>query len=41
MQISLTPDELLQLILVFQAQWQRSPTQAEFSRLVENEKERA
>jgi peptidyl-prolyl cis-trans isomerase C len=36
MQISLTPDELLQLILVFQAQWQRPPTQAEFSRLVEN-----
>jgi len=36
MQIRLTPDELLQLILVFQAQWQRPPTQAEFSRLVEN-----
>jgi hypothetical protein len=36
MQIRLTPEELLQLILVFQAQWQRPPTQAEFSRLVEN-----
>jgi peptidyl-prolyl cis-trans isomerase C len=35
-QISLTPDELLQLILVFQAQWQRPPTQSEFSRLVES-----
>lgn len=36
MQIRLTPDELLQLALVFQAQWQRPPTPAELGRLVEN-----
>jgi peptidyl-prolyl cis-trans isomerase C len=35
-QIQLTPDELLQLALVFQSQWQRPPTQAEFGQLVEN-----
>jgi peptidyl-prolyl cis-trans isomerase C len=35
-QIDLTPDELLQLALVFQSQWRRPPTQAEFGQLVEN-----
>lgn len=35
-QITLTPDELLQLALVFQSQWHRPPTQAEFGRLVES-----
>ena len=35
-QISLTPDDLLQLVLVFQSQWQRPPTQEEFGRLVES-----
>ena len=35
-QISLTRDDLLQLVLVFQSQWQRPPTQAEFGRLVES-----
>ena len=35
-QIDLTPDELLQLALVFQSQWRRLPTQAEFGQLVEN-----
>ena len=35
-QISLSPDDLLQLVLVFQSQWHRPPTQAEFGRLVES-----
>ena len=35
MRIDLTPDELLQLALVFQSQWRRPPTQAEFGQLVE------
>ena len=35
-QISLTPDDLLQLVLVFQSQWQRPPTQEEFGRLIES-----
>ena len=35
-QINLTPDDLLELVLVFQSQWQRPPTQEEFGRLVES-----
>jgi len=35
-EIRLTPDELAQLVLLFQAQWRREPTQEEFSRMVEN-----
>jgi hypothetical protein len=35
-QIPLTMDDLRQLHLVFQSQWRRPPTPAEFTRLVEN-----
>jgi len=35
-EIRLTMDDLAQLVLGFEAQWSRSPTQAEFNQLVEN-----
>lgn len=35
-EIRLSPDELAQLILLFQSQWKRDPTPGEFNRLVEN-----
>ena len=35
-EIRLMPDELAQLIMVFQSQWRRQPTPEEFNRLIEN-----
>ena len=34
-QIQLSPDELSQLVVLFQSQWRRDPTPEEFSRIVE------
>ena len=34
-QIQLSPDELAQLVVLFQSQWRRDPTPEEFSRIVE------
>jgi peptidyl-prolyl cis-trans isomerase C len=35
-EIRLTPDELAQMIMVFESQWRRDPTPAEFNELVES-----
>jgi len=35
-QIRMTFEELAQLVMVFQSQWRREPTQEEFSRLIDN-----